>query len=104
MFIKTVTNFNPVHVFLHFKSFCLVVLKLILASKLSEMEQFENRAANGLFANKQNFLANGCILGQKAKKKTLFKIYLLSAPFLNLINGIGLFLPHFHPQWTKCVD
>ena len=30
------SNFNPVHVFLHFKSFCLVVLQLILASKLSE--------------------------------------------------------------------
>ena len=40
------SNFNPVHVFLHFKSFCLVVLKLILASKLSELQQFENRAAN----------------------------------------------------------
>ena len=40
------SNFNPVHVFLHFNSFCLVVLKLILASKLSELEQFENRAAN----------------------------------------------------------
>ena len=43
---QNVSNFNPVHVFLHFKSFCLVVLKLILASKLSELEQFENRAAN----------------------------------------------------------
>ena len=31
------SNFNPVHVFLHFKSFCLVVLKLILASKLREL-------------------------------------------------------------------
>ena len=40
------SNFNPVHVFLHFNSFCLVVLKLILASKLSEWEQFENFAAN----------------------------------------------------------
>ena len=29
------SNFNPVHVFLHFNSFCLEVLKLILASKLS---------------------------------------------------------------------
>ena len=36
------SNFNPVHVFLHFKSFYLVVLKLILASKLSELQQFEN--------------------------------------------------------------
>ena len=32
------SNFNHVHVFLHFKSFCLVVLKLILASKLSELQ------------------------------------------------------------------
>ena len=38
--------FNPAQVFLHFKSFCMVVLKLILASKLSELEQFENRTAN----------------------------------------------------------
>ena len=27
----TKSNFNPVHLFLHFKSFCLVVLQLILA-------------------------------------------------------------------------
>ena len=40
------SNFNPVHVFLHFKSFCLVVLKVIFASKLSELQQFENWAAN----------------------------------------------------------
>ena len=56
VFLSTVTNsgplkcsksnFNPVHVFLYFKSFCLVVLKLILASKLRELEQFENLAAN----------------------------------------------------------
>ena len=49
------SNFNPVHVFLHFNSFCLEVLKLILASKLSELEQFENRAANGLFTYKIEF-------------------------------------------------
>ena len=40
------SNFNTVHVFLHFKSFCLVVLKVIFASKLSELQQFENWAAN----------------------------------------------------------
>ena len=34
------------HVFLHFKSFCLVVFKLILASKLSELREFENQDAN----------------------------------------------------------
>ena len=48
----TKSNFDPVHVFLHFKSFCLVVLQLILASKLSELEQFEKRAENCLFADK----------------------------------------------------
>ena len=41
----TKSNFNPVHVFLHFKSFCLVVLQLILASKLNELDQFKNFAA-----------------------------------------------------------
>ena len=55
---------------------------------------------------KLNFLANGCVLAQNARKETPFKIQfycqdninLLSAPFLNLINGICLFfLPHFHP-------
>ena len=48
---------------------------------------------------KLNFLANGCILGQNARKETPFKIqfycqdhiHLLSASFLSLINGIGLF-------------
>ena len=48
---------------------------------------------------KLNFLANGCVLGQNARKETPFKIqfycqdniHLLSASFLNLINGIGLF-------------
>ena len=84
------SNFNPMHVFLHFKSFCLVVLKLILASKLSELEQFENLAANGLFTNKIAFSGKWLCLRAKCN--------LLSAPFLNLINGIGLFfLPHFHP-------
>ena len=38
----TKSKFNPVHVFLHFGTFSLVVLQLILASKLIELEQFEN--------------------------------------------------------------
>ena len=50
------------HVFLHFKSFCLVVLKLILASKLSELQQFENRAANYQLASIKG--------GNEAKKQT----------------------------------
>ena len=48
------SNFNPVHVFLHFNSFCLEVLKLILASKLSELVQFENRTANNQTAWKKS--------------------------------------------------
>ena len=43
------SNFNPVHVFLHFGTFGLMVLQLILASKLSELKQFENIAANNQF-------------------------------------------------------
>ena len=46
-----------------------------------------------------NTIYTGCILGQNARKETRFKIQfycqdninLLSAPFLNLVNGIGLF-------------
>ena len=34
------------HIFLHFGTFDLTVLKLILASKLSELEQFENFSEN----------------------------------------------------------
>ena len=56
------SNFNPVHVFLHFKSFCLVVLILILASKLSDLQQFKNRAANYQLASIKG--------GNEAKKQT----------------------------------
>ena len=41
------------YVFLHFRTFCLVVLQLILASKLGELEQFENPAANYQLASKK---------------------------------------------------
>ena len=47
------SSFNPVHVFLHFRTFGFNVLQLILSSKLSELEQFENFAANNQF-RKQN--------------------------------------------------
>ena len=47
-------KFNPVHVFLHFGTFGLKVLQLILASKLSELEQFENIAANIQFRNQNS--------------------------------------------------
>ena len=50
------------HVFLHFNSFCLVVLKLILASKLGELDQFENLAANYQLASIKG--------GNEAKKQT----------------------------------
>ena len=39
--------------FLHFGTFCVVVLQLILASKLSELEQFENQASNYQLASKK---------------------------------------------------
>ena len=48
-FKGTKANFNPVHVGLHFGTFVFVVLQLILASKLSELEQFGNFAANNQF-------------------------------------------------------
>ena len=41
----TKSNFNPMHIFLHFGTFGLMVLQLILASKLSELEQFEKFSA-----------------------------------------------------------
>ena len=47
------SNFIPVHFALYFGNFTLMVLKLILASKLSEIEQFENRAANNQIARKR---------------------------------------------------
>ena len=49
----TKSSFKPVHFFLHFRTFGLVVLQLILASKLSELEQFENFAANHQFRKKK---------------------------------------------------
>ena len=41
------------HVFLHFGTFGLDVLQLTLASKLSQLEQFEIFAANNQFKSKQ---------------------------------------------------
>ena len=42
------------HVFLYFGTFSLVVLQLILASKLGELEQFENRAAKYQLESKKS--------------------------------------------------
>ena len=47
---------------------------MILASNLSELEQFERRPRNCLFSNKIEFLANGIILGQNSRKLTPLKI------------------------------
>ena len=55
------------HLFLHFGTFGLVVLQLILASKLSELEQFEKQAENCLFADKIEFF--GKWLHPRAKLK-----------------------------------
>ena len=43
------------HVFLHFGTFGLNVLQLILASKLSELEQFEIFSANNQLESKQEW-------------------------------------------------
>ena len=42
----TKSDFNIAHFFLYFRIFCLVVLQLILNSKLSGLQQFENWAVN----------------------------------------------------------
>ena len=55
------------HLFPHFGTFGLVVLQLILASKLSELEQFEKWAENCLFADKIEFF--GKWLHPRAKLK-----------------------------------
>ena len=55
------------YVFPHFKSFCLLVLQLILSLKLSELEQFEKQAENCLFADKIEFF--GKWLHPRAKLK-----------------------------------
>ena len=47
------SNFKPVHFSLCLGNFTLLVLKLILASKLSELVQFENRTANNQIARKR---------------------------------------------------
>ena len=63
-----ISNFNPVHVFLHFGTFGLEGLQLILASKLSELEQFENRAAIGPFTYKIEFSSKWLRSRAKCKK------------------------------------
>ena len=43
------------HVIIHFRTFGLEVLQLILASKLSELEQFENFAAKAPLESKKEW-------------------------------------------------
>ena len=83
------------HVFLHFKSFGLVVLQLILASKLSELEQFEKQAQNCLFANKIEFL--GKWLHPRANiKKT--------DPCISLIVVLGAHNHNVTFYWETCIQ
>ena len=56
------------HVFLHFGTFRVVVLQLILASKLGELEEFENRTANSQFASKYEFSGKWLHPIEKCKK------------------------------------
>ena len=54
---------------------------------------------------KSSFWAKGCFVEQNSRKETPLKIQfyfqdninLFSEPFLNLLNGICFFYPHFHP-------
>ena len=48
-------KFSTCAFFFHFGTFCVVVLQLILASKLGELEEFENWTANSQFASKYEF-------------------------------------------------
>ena len=66
------------YVFPHFKSFCLVVLQLILSLKLSELEQFEKQAENCLFADKIEFF--GKLLHPRAKLKETDPTYNMGKP------------------------
>ena len=81
------------HVFLHFKSFCLVVLKLILASKLSELEQFENRAANYQLAS---------IKGRNEAKKKLMPLIGFLEKVLRVSCVDVEFCPRTQPFARKC--
>ena len=60
-------HFKPVHFSLCIGNFNLLVLKLILALKLSELEQFEKQAEICLFADKIEFF--GKWLHPRAKLK-----------------------------------
>ena len=75
---------------MHFKSFCLVVLQLILASKLSELEQFEKRAENCLFADKIELINSNTTIQNDLKwRKTC--------------TGLKFDLVHFYCPQTKFI-
>ena len=94
------SNFNPVHFALHFKQFSLMVLKWILASKLSELGQFENRAAKNQLASKCvkmrpksnpcNWQALETVYYGSLRNETPLKIQ------ASLEMALVWFLPHFH--------
>jgi thioredoxin-related protein len=63
-----------VHFALYFGNFTLLVLKVILASKLSELEEFKNRAANNQIARKRmkmRLKSNRCYCCQALKQMFL---------------------------------
>ena len=61
-------KFSTCAFFFHFGTFCVVVLQLILASKLGELEEFENRTANSQFASKYEFSGKWLHPIEKCKK------------------------------------
>ena len=74
------SNFKPVHFALYFGNFTLLVLKVILASKLSELEEFKNRAANNQIARKRmkmRLKSNRCYCRQALKQMFLGWVMLI---------------------------
>ena len=65
------SNFKPVDFALYFGNFTLLVLKVILASKLSDLEEFKNLAANNQIARKRmkmRLKSNRCYCRQALKQ------------------------------------
>ena len=82
----TKSSFKPVHLFLHFGTFGLLVLQLILSSKLSELEHFDLVPFNG---PQMQFLSNHNFEGPCRY------IMMGSEPFITLYPSQGWpLLPH----------
>ena len=92
--------------------FYLVVLQLIIASKLSELEQFENQATNYRIASRKGWKWEKIKLRllQSFRKGVFWQGdvvlavnfnfnggFLSWTPFLKLGNSISLIFSHFHP-------